>query len=93
LPTIIWKTQNSVGIYCIVFYLQQEGRGIGLANKLAAYSMQEQGFDTVDANRVLSFPDDCRQFLHLYALTIASNQILIRPEKYFEIFIELFSYF
>ena len=37
----------------IVIYMQQEGRGIGLANKIAAYAVQELGLDTVDANRVL----------------------------------------
>lgn len=46
----------------VVVYLQQEGRGIGLANKIAAYMMQEQGHDTVDANRVLGLPDDCREY-------------------------------
>lgn len=45
-----------------VIYLQQEGRGIGLANKVAAYHLQERGLDTVDANRVLGFADDYRTY-------------------------------
>jgi GTP cyclohydrolase II len=46
----------------MVIYLQQEGRGIGLANKIAAYSLQEKGMDTVDANRALGLPDDSREY-------------------------------
>ncbi|RLN49964.1 hypothetical protein BBJ28_00013015 [Nothophytophthora sp. Chile5] len=46
----------------VVIYMPQEGRGIGLANKIMAYSMQEQGLDTVDANRVLGFKDDYRSY-------------------------------
>jgi GTP cyclohydrolase II len=46
----------------IVIYLWQEGRGIGLANKIAAYKLQEQGLDTVDANRALGLPDDSREY-------------------------------
>ncbi len=45
-----------------IIYLQQEGRGIGIANKVAAYSLQDEGFDTVDANTHLGFPEDARQY-------------------------------
>eukprot|EP00941_MAST-03F_sp_MAST-3F-sp1_P005028 g5028.t1 len=51
--------ENSPGM---VIYLPQEGRGIGLANKVAAYAEQEKGHDTVDANRVLGLPDDARVY-------------------------------
>lgn len=60
--------ENAPGI---VIYLQQEGRGIGLANKIAAYSLQEKGYDTVDANRALGLPDDAREYTSVF--NILSN--------------------
>jgi GTP cyclohydrolase II len=60
----------------ILLYLRQEGRAIGLVNKLRAYSLQDQGFDTVDANLRLGFGDDERDF----GVAARMLQLLGQPE-------------
>ncbi|MCF7928413.1 MAG: GTP cyclohydrolase II [Spirochaetales bacterium] len=72
--------------YGVVIYLRQEGRGIGLLNKIKAYHLQDMGLDTVEANRLLGLPDDARDYVDAALITrllrIQSVALLTNnPEK------------
>lgn len=62
----------------MLLYLRQEGRGVGLVNKLRAYALQDQGFDTVDANLRLGFEDDARDFAIAAAMLKLLGQDKVR---------------
>lgn len=69
----------SVGEAGVLLYMRQEGRGIGIASKVQAYALQDEGLDTVDANHHLGFDDDLRSYdvaaAMLHALGVQSVEL------------------
>ena len=80
------SAEGEEGGWGVLLYMRQEGRGIGLINKLRAYRLQDEGFDTLEANRRLGLPEEARDFplaarmLHL--LGVAQVRLMTNnPEK------------
>lgn len=85
-PQLREAVERIAGVGGVLVYLRQEGRGIGLYNKLDAYALQDQGQDTYEANRSLGFPDDVRDYTAaaqmLAALGVARADLLTNnPDK------------
>ena len=57
----------------VLLYMSQEGRGIGIENKLKAYKLQEEGYNTIEANEKLGFPADLREYLGIKEMRLMTN--------------------
>ena len=81
------RALEKIGLYDkgLLLYLRQEGRGIGLVNKVRAYGLQDQGLDTVEANLALGFRDDERDYAiaaHMIkSLTVRSIELMTNNPK------------
>jgi GTP cyclohydrolase II len=77
----------------VILYLRQEGRGIGLANKIRAYALQAQGADTIEANQLLHLPVDARQYdvaaAILHDLGVESIELMTNNPKKVEELVSL----
>ncbi|MEU9272993.1 GTP cyclohydrolase II [Streptomyces sp. NPDC048251] len=85
-PQLREAVERIAGTGGVLLYLRQEGRGIGLYNKLDAYALQDQGLDTYEANAALGLPEDDRDYTAaaqmLHALGITSLDLLSNnPDK------------
>lgn len=85
-----WQLQESLKRIAasqqgVMIYMGQEGRGIGIANKIKAYALQDQGFDTVEANHALGFPDDLRDYTmaqHILRYLNVKKMVLLTNNPY-----------
>lgn len=70
----------------LIIYLHQEGRGLGLGDKVRVYAMQELGYDTIEANEILGFPVDSRSYDHAIGIlkdlgVLSVNLLTNNPDK------------